>query len=59
MHYDFYVVRHCWDFIETIVQDRIVDGRALLQSRGYDCAGIAIKTDARSYVSKAVGTIAN
>ena len=41
------------------VQDRIVDGLSRLEYRGYDSAGIAIMSDAKAYVSKAVGKLEN
>ena len=37
------------------VQDRIVDGLSRLEYRGYDSAGVAIMSDAKASVSKAVG----
>lgn len=41
------------------VQDRIVDGLSRLEYRGYDSAGVAIMSDAKAYVSKAVGKLDN
>ena len=41
------------------VQDRIVDGLSRLEHRGYDSAGVAIMSDAKAYVSKAVGKLEN
>ena len=44
---------------KTDVQDRIVDGLSRLEYRGYDSAGVAIMSDAKVSVSKAVGKLAN
>ena len=44
---------------KTDVQDRIVDGLSRLEYRGYDSAGIAIMSDAKASVSKAVGKLEN
>ena len=41
------------------VQDRIVDGLSRLEYRGYDSAGVAIMSDAKASVSKAVGKLEN
>ena len=41
------------------VQDRIVDGLSRLEYRGYDSAGVAIMSDAKAVVSKAVGKLEN
>ena len=41
------------------VQDRIVDGLSRLEYRGYDSAGVAIMSDAKASVSKAVGKLSN
>ena len=41
------------------VQDRIVDGLLRLEYRGYDSAGVAIMSDAKASVSKAVGKLEN
>lgn len=41
------------------VQDRIVDGLSRLEYRGYDSAGVAIMSDAKATVSKAVGKLSN
>ena len=41
------------------VQDRIVDGLSRLEYRGYDSAGVAIMSDAKASVSKAVGKLDN
>jgi glutamine---fructose-6-phosphate transaminase (isomerizing) len=42
---------------KTGVQDRIVDGLSRLEYRGYDSAGVAIMSDAKVSVSKAVGKL--
>ncbi|MDA9947544.1 glutamine--fructose-6-phosphate transaminase (isomerizing) [Planktomarina temperata] len=44
---------------KTVVQDRIVDGLSRLEYRGYDSAGVAIMSDAKASVSKAVGKLSN
>ncbi|MDA8770446.1 glutamine--fructose-6-phosphate transaminase (isomerizing) [Planktomarina temperata] len=44
---------------KTDVQDRIVDGLSRLEYRGYDSAGVAIMSDAKASVSKAVGKLEN
>ena len=44
---------------KTGVQDRIVDGLSRLEYRGYDSAGVAIMSDAKVSVSKAVGKLSN
>jgi glutamine---fructose-6-phosphate transaminase (isomerizing) len=44
---------------KTDVQNRIVDGLSRLEYRGYDSAGVAIMSDARASVSKAVGKLEN
>ena len=44
---------------KTDVQERIVDGLARLEYRGYDSAGVAIMSDAKVSVSKAVGKLTN
>ena len=44
---------------KTEVQDRIVDGLSRLEYRGYDSAGVAIMSDAKASVSKAVGKLSN
>jgi len=44
---------------KTDVQDRIVDGLSRLEYRGYDSAGVAIMSDAKAAVSKAVGKLEN
>ena len=44
---------------KTDVQDRIVDGLARLEYRGYDSAGVAIMSNANVVVSKAVGKLEN
>ena len=44
---------------KTGVQDRIVDGLSRLEYRGYDSAGVAIMSDAKASVSKAVGKLSN
>ena len=41
------------------MQDRIVDGLSRLECRGYDSAGIAIMSDAKASVCKAVGKLEN
>ena len=41
------------------VQDRIADGLSRLEYRGYDSAGVAIMSDAKASVSKAVGKLEN
>ena len=41
------------------VQDWIVDGLSRLEYRGYDSAGVAIMSDAKASVSKAVGKLDN
>ena len=41
------------------VQDRIVDGLLRLEYRGYDSAGVAIMSDAKASLSKAVGKLEN
>ena len=41
------------------VQGRIVDGLSRLEYRGYDSAGVAIMSDAKASVSKAVGKLEN
>ena len=41
------------------VQDRIVDGLSRLEYRGYDSAGVAVMSDAKVSVSKAVGKLEN
>ena len=41
------------------VQDRIVDSLSRLEYRGYDSAGVAIMSDAKASVSKAVGKLEN
>lgn len=41
------------------MQDRIVDGLSRLEYRGYDSAGVAIMSDAKASVSKAVGKLEN
>ena len=43
----------------TDVQNRIVDGLSRLEYRGYDSAGVAIMSDAKASVSKAVGKLEN
>jgi glucosamine--fructose-6-phosphate aminotransferase (isomerizing) len=43
----------------TDVQDQILDGLSRLEYRGYDSAGVAIMSDAKVTVSKAVGKLAN
>ena len=44
---------------KSSVQDRIVDGLSRLEYRGYDSAGVAIMSDSRASVSKAVGKLSN
>jgi glucosamine--fructose-6-phosphate aminotransferase (isomerizing) len=44
---------------QTDVQDRIVDGLSRLEYRGYDSAGVAIMSDAKASVSKAIGKLEN
>ena len=44
---------------KTDVQDRILDGLSRLEYRGYDSAGVAIMSDAKAVVSKAVGKLEN
>ena len=41
------------------VQDSLVDGLSRLEYRGYDSAGVAIMSNARVSVTKAVGKLAN
>ena len=41
------------------MQDRLVDGLSRLEYRGYDSAGVAIMSDAKASVSKAVGKLSN
>lgn len=41
------------------VQDRIVDGLARLEYRGYDSAGVAITSGSKAAVSKAFGKLEN
>ena len=41
------------------VQDRILDGLSRLEYRGYDSAGVAIMSDRRASVTKAVGKLEN
>ena len=44
---------------KTDVQGRIVDGLSRLEYRGYDSDGVAIMSDAKATVSKAVGKLSN
>ena len=41
------------------MQHRIVDGLSRLEYRGYDSAGVAIMSDAKASVSKAIGKLEN
>ena len=44
---------------KTDVKERILNGLARLEYRGYDSAGVAIMSDAKASVSKAVGKLEN